>query len=179
VKRLTLLTLFLTAAAWAQAPTTGKILDQQLTALERELVPLAEAMPADKFAFAPSQGEFKGVRTFGQQVSHVAAVMYAVAASVSGQKNPTDMGTNENGPAALKTKDDIVKYLKDSFAYAHMAMQGITDQNATQMVDSAFGSGKAPRMSMANVAIWHGFDHYGQMAVYARMCGIVPPASRR
>lgn len=49
-------------------------------------MPPAEAMPADKYSFAPSHGEFKGVRTFGQQVSHVAAVIYAVSASVLGEK---------------------------------------------------------------------------------------------
>lgn len=179
MKRLTLLTLLVTSAAWAQGPSAGKILDQQLGMLEGEFVPLAEAMPADKYPFAPAQGEFKGVRTFALQVSHVAAVMYSVAAAALGEKNPTDMGSNENGPATLKTKDDIVKYLKDSFAYAHKAMQSITDQNASAMVDSPFGGNKVPRMSIANVAVWHGFDHYGQMAVYARMCGVVPPASRR
>jgi hypothetical protein len=166
-------------AAEPALPQSAKILDQQLSMIERELVPLAEAMPADKYDFAPTQGEFKGVRTFGQQVSHTAAVIFAVAAAVREQKNPSELGKNDNGPEALKTKDEIVAYLKDAFAYAHKAMATITDANLMAPVPSAFGSGKAPRLFMASVAIWHSFDHYGQMVVYARMNGIVPPASRR
>jgi hypothetical protein len=157
----------------------GKVLDQQLTMLEKELVPLAEAMPAEKYGFAPTGGEFEDARTFGQQVSHIAAVIYAVSAATLVEKNPTDMGPKENGPASLSGKAEIVAYLKDSIAYAHKAMAAVTDKNLMELVPSAFGSGKAPRLSMASVAIWHSFDHYGQMAVYARMNGIVPPASRR
>lgn len=159
----------------------SKVLEQNLKSIENELVPLVEAMPADKFDFAPSpsQGEFKGVRTFKQQASHIAAVIYEVSASVLGEKNPSEAGENENGPASLKTKEDAVKYLKDSFAYAHRAIASITDKNATEMVKSAFGNRQVPRLYMAEVPAWHSFDHYGQMVVYARMNGIVPPASRR
>jgi hypothetical protein len=71
-----------------------------------------------------------------------------------------------------------VKYLKDSFTLAHKAAAGLTAANAMDMVPSAFGSGKTPRMSMASVVPWHTFDHYGQSVVYARMNGIIPPASR-
>jgi hypothetical protein len=98
---------------------------------------------------------------------------------VLGEKNPSEPGQNENGPASLKTKEDIVKYLKDAFAYAHKAMASLTADNLTSMVQSPFGKNKVPRVSMATVAAWHSFDHYGQMVVYARMNGIIPPASRR
>ncbi len=163
----------------AEAPPVSKVLDSQVTLLERELAPLAEAMPADKYGFAPTSGEFAGVRTFGEQVSHTAAVIYAVSAAILEEKNPTDMGPKENGPASLKTKEQIVAYLKESFAYAHKAMAKLTQENLTGMVASPFGSNKVTRLSMANVVAWHSFDHYGQMVVYARMNGIVPPASRR
>jgi hypothetical protein len=160
------------------AAPVGKTFDQELTMVERELVPLAEAMPADKYNFAPTHGEFKGVRTFGQQVSHVAAVIYAVSAGVLEEKTPSGAGSGEDGPATLKSKDEIVKYLKDAFAYAHKAMNSLTGTNLTTMVKSAFGDEKVPRVSMANEMVWHSFDHYGQMVVYARMNGIIPPASR-
>lgn len=159
-------------------PPVAKVFDQQLATIESELVPLAEEMPADKYGFAPTQGEFKGVRTFAQQVSHVAAVIYMVSASVLEQKTPSEAGPGENGPASLQTKDQILKYLKDAFAYGHKAMNSLTERNLTGLVKSAFGEGDAPRVSMASVAVWHSFDHYGQMVVYARMNGIVPPASR-
>jgi hypothetical protein len=167
------------AAFGADAPSVSKIFDQQLTMVEHELVPLAEAMPADKYNFAPTHGEFKSVRTFGQQVSHVAAVIYAVSASILEQNNPSETGPGENGPATLKNKDDIVKYLKDAFAYAHKAMNSVTGANLTTMIKSPFGDGQVPRVDMVTVPVWHTFDHYGQMVVYARMNGIVPPASRQ
>jgi hypothetical protein len=136
-------------------------------------------MSADKMGFAPTSGEFKGARTFAQQATHAAAVIYAVAAAALGEKNPIDMGTNENGPASLKSKEDVVKFCKDAFAYGHKAMQKLTAENMMDMVQSAFGPNKTSRFYMANVAIWHTFDHYGQMVVYARMNGVIPPASRR
>lgn len=173
------LALGVAGAAERGAPPVSKIFDQQLTSLEHEIVPLAEAMPADKYDFAPTHGEFHGVRTFGQQASHVAAVIYMVSAAALEQPNPSETGKGENGPESLQTKDDIVKYLKDAFAYGHKAMGTLTEQNLTQMVKSAFGESKAPRVAMAEIAVWHSFDHYGQMVVYARMNGIVPPASRR
>ena len=158
----------------------AKIYDGDLSMIESELVPLVEAMPEAKFGFAPKEGEFKNARTFAQQATHVASVTYACAAAMLGEKNPIDMGQSENGPASLKTKADVVKYLKDSFAYAHKAMAKLTEKALTEQVTSAFNAKqKVPRASMASVPVWHSFDHYGQMVIYARMNGIIPPASRR
>lgn len=173
--------LLLTAGAMAQAPapTLAKILDRDLSIMERQVVPMAEAMPAEKYGFAPTGGEFTGVRTFSQQVSHLAAVIYAVSAAAQGEKNPSEMGPGENGPVTLKTKEQIVRYLKDGVAYGHKAMAGLTEKNATDLVANPFGSSQVARLSMANEAVWHSYDHYGQMVVYARMAGVVPPASRR
>ena len=168
----------LSFAADMPGSVIGNTLDRQVTMIEKELVPLADAMPADKFDFAPTNGAFSGVRTFQQQVEHVAAVIYAVSAAVMEQPNPSEMGKGENGPASLKTKDDTVKYLKDAFAYAHKAMGTITDRNATESIKPPYGTRPAPRFSIATEVVWHSFDHYGQMVVYARMNGIVPPASR-
>jgi len=146
--------------------------------MEKEVVSLAEAMPADKYNFAPKEGEFTKVRTFGEQVRHIATVNYEISAAVLGEKTPVAMGENENGSADLKTKDQIVAYLKDSFAYTHKAMQSTTAENLMQEVQNAFGKNKVPRLQMITIPAWHSFDHYGQMVVYARMNGIVPPASR-
>ena len=169
------------APLFAAGPLTGvaKSLDEDLANIEGELVPLAAEMPADKYGFAPSNGEFKGVRTFAMQAKHVGSVLYAVSASILGEKNPIEMGPDENGPAAIRSKDEIVKYLKDAFAYAHKALGSLTDKNLTGMVNSPFGTAKVPRSKMATIMTWHSFDHYGQMVVYARMNGMVPPASRR
>ena len=175
---LTLISAALFAAEDKPAPSIGSVLDQNIKIAENEVVPLAEAMPADKYGFAPTGAEFKKVRTFAQQMRHIAATNYEFAAPVLGEKNPTEVGNNENGPDSLETKDAIVKYLKDSFAYAHKAAAAITAANAMEMVPSPFGKGTIPRMALLSFVPWHTFDHYGQSVVYARMCGIVPPASR-
>ena len=154
----------------------GKLLDQELTMLEGDLVPLAEAMPADKYDFAPTAGEFKGVRTFGQQISHVAANIYTASAAMLADKNPPDLGKGEYGPDTLKGKESLVAYLKGAFAHAHKAMATLTPANLTDEVQATWG--KAPRLFMADLTLWHSFDHYGQLVVYLRMNGIVPPASR-
>ena len=135
-------------------------------------------MPAEKYDFAPTAGEFQGVRTFAQQIKHLAAVNYMVAAAAQRVKPPVDTG-GESGPASTKTKDQIVQFLKDSFAYCHKAAQTLTAQNQTELVPSPFGDGEMARGSLISIAVSHTLDHYGQMVVYARMNGIVPPASRR
>jgi len=154
-----------------------EVLQRTVTNLEHDFVPAAEAMPEDKFGFAPSDGEFKGVRTFGQQIKHVAAVNYELGAAILEEKPPVDIG-DESGPASITAKADILKYLNDSFAYVHKAVETINERNLVSAVRSPFGEGRVTRLSLANTVVWHGFDHYGQMVVYLRMNGIVPPASR-
>jgi uncharacterized damage-inducible protein DinB len=154
-----------------------QVLDSAVSNMEHDFVPAAEAMPEDKFSFAPTNGEFKGVRTFGQQIKHVAAVNYELGAAILEQKPPADIG-DESGPASVTSKADILKYLNDSFAYVHKAVQTINDKNLIETVKSPFGEGKVTRLSLATTVAWHGFDHYGQMVVYLRMNGVVPPASR-
>ena len=163
-----------------KAPSVGQVLDRQLANLEREFVPAAEALSEDKFTFAPTHGEFKGVKTFAQQVKHVSAVNFFLGAQILGEKPPAEVGNPEMGPDSLKTKAEIVKYMKDSFAYARKAIQTITAQNGSRSVKNPFGQG--PDMTpigMATLLAFHGMDHYGQMVEYLRMNGIVPPASRR
>jgi uncharacterized damage-inducible protein DinB len=157
--------------------TITMVLDNQVKNIEGEFISAAEAMPEDKYNFAPTNGEFKGVRTFAQQVKHVAAVNYLVAAAILGEKPPVDTG-GENGPDGVKSKADVVKFAKDSFAYAHKAVGTITADNYVGEVPSPFGNGKSTRVGLGSVFAWHGSDHYGQMAVYLRMNGIVPPAGR-
>ena len=161
-----------------KAPAAGQVMDRALASLEREFVSAAEAMPEDKFAFAPTIGEFKGVKTFAEQVRHVASATFLFSSGIAGEKAPADIG-GENGPGALKTKAEIIKYLKDAFAYAHKAFAGISDANASASIPTPWGKGTTSRLGLATLTVAHGFDHYGQMAVYLRMNGIVPPASRQ
>jgi uncharacterized damage-inducible protein DinB len=154
-----------------------QILDHTVANMEHEFVPAAEAMPEDKFAFAPTTGEFKGVRNFAQQIKHVAAVNYELGAAILEEKPPVDIG-DESGPDSVTTKADVLKYLKDSFVYVHKAIQTINDKNLVETVRSPFGEGKVSRLGLASSVAAHGFDHYGQMVEYLRMNGIIPPASR-
>jgi uncharacterized damage-inducible protein DinB len=158
--------------------TVAQVLDQGVSAVESEFVPTAEAMPEDKYSFAPTNGEFKGVRTFAQQVKHVAAVNYIVAAAILEEKPPVELG-GESGPDSVKTKAEVVKFLKDSFAYLHKAVGTITESNLLSPVKYPFGDEKTTRLALATLGVGHCFNHYGQMVEYLRMNNIVPPASRQ
>jgi len=154
-----------------------EVLDRTVSHMEHEFVPAAEAMPEDKYNFAPTNGEFKGVRTFGEQVKHVAAVNYELGAAILEEKPPVDIN-DEAGPASIKSKADILGYLHNSLAYVHKAIQTINERNLTGQVKSPFGEGKVTRLALAESVVSHAFDHYGQMVEYLRMNGIIPPASR-
>jgi DinB superfamily len=91
---------------------------------EKLIVPAVDAMPADKFGFAPTDGEFKGVRTFGQMVKHLSATNHILAAAALGEAPPADAG-DEVGPEAVRTKTEILAYLKDSFTHLERAVEGI------------------------------------------------------
>jgi DinB superfamily len=162
----------------AEKATLASVLNQHLSIVEGEFVSAAEAMPEDRYSFAPTEGEFKGVRTFGEQVKHVAAANYMFYGMLLGEKQTGD----ENGPADVKTKEQIIKYLKDSFAMGHRAISTITPANATTPVIGKDGKPmKGPfgtRLGLAAIGCWHPMDHYGQMVEYLRDNGIIPPASR-
>jgi uncharacterized damage-inducible protein DinB len=157
--------------------TVTQIIDSSVHNLEREFVSAADAMPEDKFGFAPTNGEFKGVRTFAEQIKHVAAVNYELAAAILQEKPPVEIN-DEAGPVTITTKADILKYLNESFAYVHKAIATINEKNLADPLKSPFGEGSVTRLGLATSVSSHGFDHYGQMVEYLRMNGIVPPASR-
>ena len=160
------------------APTLASTVDRQIGVVEKLLVDAADAMPESKFGFSPeslniSGSEYKGVRTFAKQVTHVAASNYFLWAGVTGDKIPDDYKGGD-GPANLKTKAEIIKFLKDSFAMGHKAAAMLTPEN---MLQPAAGS-TSSRLHFATFGIEHAYDSYGQIVEYLRMNGIVPPASR-
>jgi uncharacterized damage-inducible protein DinB len=138
----------------------------------------AKAMPADKYGFAPSEGEFKGVRTFGRQVKHLAATNYMLAAAALGEQPPADAG-DETGPEAIRTKEEILAYLDGSFVRLGEAIDAVG--NAEVAVKSSpispLPAAQTTRLALVVEALIHAFDHYGQMVEYLRMNGVVPPAS--
>jgi hypothetical protein len=164
--------------AHAQTPTTAPRSPAQaihvlIGASEKQLTGVAEAMPEDKYEFAPTDGAFRGVRNFAKQVKHAAAVHYLVAASLLGEPITADVA-DERGPDSVKSKADVLKYLEDSFVYFRKAASTIDEKNAFAPFKGPF----APidtRIGLIIAAISHSANHYGQMVEYLRMNGIVPP----
>jgi DinB superfamily len=169
-----LLTVLLAAPAVFGAEGIGKVFDDQVSTVEREVLGLAQKMPADKYDFAPTNGTFTGVRTYALQVRHIATYIYRIAASVSGEKAPVEIGPTDNGPDSLKTKDQIIDYFKGALAFAHKAMGTLTEKNMYDQVPSPFGRGTMTRVAAAAFLGQHSYDHYGQMVVYGRMNGVIP-----
>lgn len=161
--------------------TLQSTLDFQLTIVEHEFEGAADAMPADKYDFAPTNGDFKGVRTFAQEVKHVAAANDRFFGAILG--HPPAKAPNyfeqENGPDSIKTKAQIMQYLRESFAEGHKAIASITDENAFQPLNDSPTPFLNTRAAIAIFACVHANDHYGQMVEYLRDNGIVPPASRK
>jgi hypothetical protein len=149
--------------------------EQWFTMIERSFVALADAMPAEKFGFKPTDGEFTNVRTFGEQVKHVACSNFAFFNEIE-KKEPPD-GCGSGGPHPAKTKEEINAYLRESFAYAGRVLRTMTPANALEPAGGPYG-GMSTRLGLTTLAVWHASDHYGQLVMYLRMNRIVPPASR-
>jgi hypothetical protein len=159
-------------------PAIVSALDFEISTIEKQILDVVEAMPEGKFDFTPERlnipgGDYKGVRTFGQQAKHVAASNYAIWAPFSDDPIPANF-KGGNGPETVKTKTEIVRFLKDSFALGHKAAARVTFQNMLQTPEHSTSS----RLRLVIFGVTHAFDHYGQMVEYLRMNGIVPPASR-
>ena len=161
----------------------GKSIEALLKIYEDEITSAVNAMPADKYSFAPSAAIFKpeqkvdylspndkGVRTFGAMVAHIAQANYYFFSTLGGAKPDVDM----KAMGGLTSKEDTVKALEGSFAYAHKQLATLTAANAFASVKD-----DQTKTSMAAFGIAHMCDHYGQLAEYLRMNGIVPPASQK
>jgi len=167
------------AAARHGPPTDRAALEILLGVVERNVESAAEAMPADKYGFAPTAGEFRGVRSFGRQVKHLAATNYILAAAAQGRDPPADAG-DEAGPDSVNSKLELLHYLQGSFAALRRATQALDDPNQVVKPSaiSPLGRDSATRGALVVEALIHSYDHYGQMVEYMRMNGVVPPASR-
>ena len=154
--------------------TVSEVVDFWITNTEDLLIPAADAMPESKYSFAPSNGEFSGVRTFAGQVKHLAAANYQLAAATLGEQPPA--GTNhETAPHSVRTKAQIMDYLKGSFTSLHRAAAALNENNMDDPIPS---KGNRTRLLMLIDAVAHSSNHYGQIVEYLRMNNIVPPASR-
>jgi hypothetical protein len=159
------------------APTLAANIDHQVSRVEGLIISAAEVMPEDKFNFTPERlkipgSDYKGVFTFAGQVKHIAAGNYFIWSTVKGDKVDESLFNDGRGPDNLKTKAEIIQFLKDSFTLGHSAAATLTPEDMLQ------SAGKSTRISMATFVIAEAYNHYGQMMEYLRMNGIVPPASR-
>ena len=91
--------------------TNAQIIDFILSFQEQGIVDVDEAMPAGKYSYVPTRGEFRGVRTFGQQLKHIAADNYLLGAGILGEKPPVEVGTGEGGSSVVRSKPEIIGYL--------------------------------------------------------------------
>jgi hypothetical protein len=151
---------------------------------EYEVRSAAEAMPEEKYSYRPAEGKFKDekpqfgpseVRTFAEQVKHVACANFGFAAELDGQKPPD--ACDKGGPSPAKTKKELLIYLRDSFVAARKSIGAIDAKNMFEPIEGPY-AGPNTRLGIATVIVWHNADHYGQMVLYMRLNGIVPPASR-
>ena len=172
-----------TAAEISKKETVASALLRQFESQEYEVRSAAEAMPAEKYNFRAAEG-FKGakapfgpgdVRTFAELVKHIACSNFAFADELDGKEPPP--ACDKGGPSPAKSRAELLPYLRDSFVAAKHSLNAITAKN---MFDPIEGPYAAPttRLNLAIVTIWHAADHYGQMTIYLRLNGIVPPASR-
>jgi uncharacterized damage-inducible protein DinB len=173
-----------TAAEMSKKETVASALLRGLQYQEYEVRSAAEAMPEEKYGYRPAEGKFKNekpefgpaeVRTFAEQVKHVACSNFGFAAELDGQKPPE--ACDKGGPSPAKTKKELLIYVRDSFAAIRKSLGAIDTKNMFDPIEGPY-AGPNTRLGLATVVIWHSADHYGQMLLYLRENGVVPPASR-
>jgi hypothetical protein len=173
-----------TAAELSRDETPGKAVLREFEGQEYEIRSAAEAMPADKWGYRPAPGLFKNekpefgpaeMRTFSEQIKHVACSNFAFAAELDGTTPPD--ACDKGGPSPAKTRAELLFYLRDSFAALKKSLSAITAKNMYDPIEGPY-AGPNTRLGLAEVCVWHAADHYGQLIIYLRLNGIVPPASR-
>ncbi len=147
--------------------TRQAVLDQW-NDIGRKLIAMAEDFPEDKFDFKPTPAQ----QTFAQRAVHAAAVNYFFTNVALGQKPPTIESAN---PEQYKTKADIAAFVKKSFADGAAAIKQ-TDMN--KIVTDPFSKERLRVSDFAYGFVEHSGEIYGQLAVYYRVAGLVPPESR-
>jgi uncharacterized damage-inducible protein DinB len=156
--------------------TIAESVGRPLSLAQWQITSVAEAMPEGKYDFVPTTGEFKGVRTFAEQIKHVACSHVAFFNEIEGKVPPEHC--EKGGPSPAKTKAELLGYLKESFEYGNRVLASTDEKNALARVEGPYG-GPNTRLGIAILAVWHISGHYGQLVEYLRMNGIVPPMTQQ
>jgi len=179
VNKLILLLPLLTASAFAQPAAADQSnplstwLRDSYTRNRNTIVRTAEKMPEENYAMRP--GTQAEVRTFGQQVTHVASFNFLWCSQAKGEKNPSPGNLDK-----LTSKAEIMKVLNDAFTYCDSAYSGLTDASGAQVIDITQENGRQTRnlrFGLLTLNYAHNNEIYGSMVAYLRMKDIVPPAS--
>ena len=174
--------IFLATLIWpvfAQNQPPKTIADSVLGPLrmvEGQLLGVAEAMPESKYSFIPTSGNFEGVRSFGEQIKHVACGQFAFFNEIEGKTPPAEC--EKGGPSKATTKAELIKYLRDSFDYGNRVLASTDQKNQLDRIEGRY-AGPSTRLGIGVIAVWHMTDHYGQLVEYLRMNGIVPPVTQQ
>ncbi|HEY2350041.1 MAG TPA: DinB family protein [Puia sp.] len=168
---------FATICAGQTPVSLSPAIERLFNKIESDILSTAEAMPEERYYFSPDSlqiknSNFKEVRTFAGQILHLASDNIFIWSAITGDPVRPDI-EGVNGPKSIKTKKDILEYLKSSFAIGRKAISTLTNQNAMDMIE--FRGRKLPRLDLAFYALTHANEHYGQMVIYLRMCGLIPP----
>ena len=153
----------------------AEALEKDYLRLEQQLMGVGDAMPAEHYGFKPTID----VRSFGEQLRHVAAVQWFIGAALMNREPPVDVGDGDSGPTSMTGKAEILAYVAASFAYLREAIRGMSNDDALETIPHPFDSQiTMERMTIVGGYASHGWEHYGQMVVYLRLNEVVPPSSR-
>ena len=167
----------LMASTLAAQTTISADVMKDWNAQRNTMMQIAGAMPEDKFGFKATPPQ----RSWGEQILHVAGGNVFLMRFLNGKTPAPAVNTSDMVTFGLKasTKAEYLKALNDSFDYGERLLKEFSDAALTETVTGPPWMGPSTRVRMIYDAISHCQDIYGQMAVYLRLNGIVPPASRR
>jgi uncharacterized damage-inducible protein DinB len=156
----------------AASPSMAAVVKNMHATIRRNLAEAAESMPADEYAFKPTPD----VRTFGEVVAHVAFANFLFCAQAKAEQPPS-----RESYAKATDKAVLVKALRDSLDYCDDVYAATTDSNFNLLVKipGPSGTGQAPRGSVLVFNTTHNNEHYGNIVVYLRLKGHVPPSTAR
>jgi uncharacterized damage-inducible protein DinB len=137
----------------------------------RKLITMAEDFPEDKYDFKPTPAQ----RSFAEQLLHAAGANYFFTNPVKGEKPPAE---EEPKRATFKTKADLVAFVKKAMADGASAIKAKGDSGMNDLIIDPFANQQVRVLDAAYGFIEHMGEHYGQLAVYYRVAGLVPPESR-